>query len=287
MSVKHFLAKSCRNCIFAIVRNQSIMATYKKKGYKKVRKTGFDKVKEESLVAKSLEGADDIVIKSEKFLEKYQNKIFAAIGLIALAVVGYYYYHTNVVVPKRMEAANEMYVAQSLFEKAVNETDPAIKKDLFQKALEGSEGKYGFLDIIDEYGGTPSGKLARYYAGVAYYHLGEFDKAISELGKFKTKDEILQPLAYGVIGDSFLQLDQPEEALEYYEKASGFSSNDFTTPMFLMKAGKTALALYKDKGEKDYLDKAEKYFRRVVEDFPKSVYVEDAKIYLAEAQYGQ
>ncbi len=263
------------------------MATYKKKGYKKVKKTGLDKVAEKSLVAKSLEGADDIVVKSEKFLEKYQNKIFTAIGLIALAVVAYYYYHNNIVVPKRAEAANEMYVAQSLFEKAVDEKDPAVQKELFQKALQGDQGKYGFLDIIDEYGNTPSGKLAHYYAGVAYYHLGEFDKAIEELGKFKTKDEILQPLAYGMIGDSFLQLDQPEDALEYYEKAIDFSSNDFTAPMFLMKAGKTAMALYESTGEKKYLKKAEKYFKRIVEDYPKSDYTEDAKIYLAEAQYGQ
>jgi tetratricopeptide (TPR) repeat protein len=263
------------------------MATYKKKGFKKVKKTGFDKVKEESLVAKGLESADDIAIKSERFLEKYQNIIFAAIGIIALAVVGYYYYHNNVVIPKRMEAANEMYVAQNLFEKAVDETDPSIKKDLFRKALEGADGKYGFLDIIDEYGNTPSGKLAHYYAGVSYYHLGEFDKAISELSKFKSGDEILQPLAYGVIGDAFLQLDQPEDALEYYEKAIGFSSNDFTTPMFLMKAGKTALALYETRQDNKYLKKAEKYFKRIVEEYPKSHYSGDAKIYLAAVQYGQ
>jgi len=261
------------------------MATYKKKGYKKVKKTGLDRVAEKSLVAKGLESADDLVVKSERFLEKYQNHIFAAIAIIAVAVVGYYYYYQNVVIPKRVEAANEMAVAQSLFEKAVNEKDLKIKKDLFKKALEGDAGKYGFLDIMDEYPRTPSGKLAHYYAGVAYYHLGEFDKAISELSKYKSKDEILQPLAYGLIGDSFLQLDQPEDALEYYEKAIDFSSNDFTAPMFLMKAGKTALDLYEKTGDKKYIKKAEKYFRRIVEDYPKSIYKNDAEIYLAEAQH--
>jgi len=260
------------------------MATYRRKGYKKVKKTDIDRVAEKSLVAKSLESADDLVVKSEKFLEKYQNHIFAAIALIAVGAVAFYFYYNRVVVPKRMEAANEMYTAQALFEQAVNTSDLQTRKELFRKALEGDAGKYGFLDIMDEYPGTPSGKLAHYYAGVAYYHLGEFDKAIEELSRYKSKDEILQPMAYGLIGDSFLQLDQPEDALEYYEKAFRFSSNDFTAPMFLMKAGKTALELYKQTGDKKYAEQAAEYFNRIVEDYPASPYKADAEIYLAEAQ---
>ena len=260
------------------------MASYKKKGYKKIKKISIDKVAEKSLVAKGLEGADDLVIKSEKFLEKYQNYIYMVIGAVALLVVGIYFYYNNVLIPKRMEAANEMVTAQNLFEKAVDETDPETKKDLFRKALEGSEGKYGFLDIMDEYSGTPSAKLAHYYAGVSYYHLGEFDKAVSELSKFKSDDEILKPLALGLIGDSFLQLDQPEQALEYYEKAVKFSSNDFTAPMFIMKAGKTSLDLFKQTQDAKYLKKAKEYFKRIVEDYPKSIYKQDAEIYLTEAE---
>jgi hypothetical protein len=33
-----------------------------------------------------------------------------------------------------------------------------------------------------------------------------------------------------------------EEALKNYVKAAGINKNDFTTPRFLLKAGKTALA---------------------------------------------
>jgi hypothetical protein len=46
----------------------------------------------------------------------------------------------------------------------------------------------------------------------------------------------------------------PEEALKNYVKAAGINKNDFTTPRFLLKAGKTALAL----GKKE---DALKYFR--------------------------
>ena len=38
-----------------------------------------------------------------------------------------------------------------------NESD-----SLFRLALNGGEGKYGFLDIVDEYSGTKAANLANY-----------------------------------------------------------------------------------------------------------------------------
>ncbi len=263
------------------------MATYKKRGYKKERDNKISRVAQESLVAKSLESADDIAVKSEKFLEKHQNKIYTAILVVALLVVGYYFYHQRVVIPKRMEAANEMNTAQQLFEKAIKETDPTQQKQLFEQALNGAGGKYGFLDIEEEYSGTPSAKLAHYYAGVSYYYLGEFDKAIEELNRYKAKDEILHPMALGLIGESFLQLNQPEDALEYFEKAAKASENNFTTPLYWLKAGKTALYIYKTKGEKAYLKTAKEFFQKITDQYPDTDFAKDAEIYLAQAQYAK
>jgi predicted negative regulator of RcsB-dependent stress response len=42
------------------------------------------------------------------------------------------------------------------------------------------------------------------------------------------------------IGDAYAQNKQPEEALNNYLKAVAANNNDFTTPRFLLKAGKTA-----------------------------------------------
>jgi TolA-binding protein len=50
-------------------------------------------------------------------------------------------------------------------------------------------------------------------------------------------------LAKGAIGDAYSQKNQPQEALENYVKAAESNKNDFTTPRFLLKAGKVALTL--------------------------------------------
>ena len=50
---------------------------------------------------------------------------------------------------------NEMFQAQQYFDQAVAGTD---KDSLYNLALNGGEGKYGMLDIADEYSGTHSRK---------------------------------------------------------------------------------------------------------------------------------
>ena len=50
-------------------------------------------------------------------------------------------------------------------------------------------------------------------------------------------------MALGAIGDAFAQKNQPKEALEYYVKAADANKDEFTTPRYLLKAGKTAYAL--------------------------------------------
>jgi len=54
---------------------------------------------------------------------------------------------------------------------------------------------------------------------------------------------MLSALAKGAIGDAYAQQNKSKEALDYYLKAAESSKNDFTTPRYLLKAGKTSLAL--------------------------------------------
>jgi tetratricopeptide (TPR) repeat protein len=54
---------------------------------------------------------------------------------------------------------------------------------------------------------------------------------------------MLAPIAKGAIGDAFSELGQNEEALNYYITAAELRTNDFTTPVFLMKAANAAYSL--------------------------------------------
>lgn len=224
------------------------MATYSKRGYKapkekEVKEEGVEAViidEKDSTTAEVFSKLDETATITEDWVAKNQKIIIGLVAVAALVTIGYLAYQRFIAAPKQDEAANEMFVAQQNFQKA---TEGVASDSLYKLSLNGSEGKFGFLKIADEYSGTDAGNLANYYAGIAYLNTGKYTEAIDYLSKFKSDDIVLSALAKGAIGDAYSQKNQPKEALENYVKAAGSNKNDFTTPRFLLKAGKTALAL--------------------------------------------
>jgi len=255
------------------------MATYKKKGYKKEKKKTDDLsyLKEESTTVEVFSNLDEGANKVEKFLEKNQKWIFSGILAIIVLVAGYMWYSSNVIEPREEKAINEMLTAQQYFDKAINATDDKTMKENFDKALNGADGKYGFEQVSNKFSGTKAANLAHYYMGVINYKNREFKKAVDELSKFKADDDVLQPTAYGLIGDAFLELNQHKDALSYYEKAAKYSDNEFTAPRYYFKVAKVAM----QNGDKS---KAKKYFEIIKEKYPNSREANDIDIYLAQVK---
>lgn len=253
------------------------MATYKKKGYKpKNKEEQQNAVEENSTTAEVFNTLDEGAGKTEAWVARNQKYIFIIIGVAALVILGYLAYQEFIQDPKEAEAANEMFTAQQYFEEALN-SQGAQSDSLYNMALTGGQGKFGFEDIIENYGSTKSGNLARYYAGMAYLSTNQYQKAIEHLDDFKSDDEILAPLAKGGIGDAFMQLDQPEEALGYYEEAAKMRDNNFTTPKFLLKAAITAISLGNGSA-------AEKHLNRIEQEYPSSAEANKVAAYLGQAQ---
>lgn len=251
------------------------MATYKKRGFKpKTKAERDDLLEQQSKTAEVFNTLDEKASKTEEWAIKNQKYIFIIVGLAAVIVLGYLGYNKFIAEPKASEAMNEMYTAQKYFDQAVNGTE---KDSLYTLALNGGEGKFGMLDIINEYKGTPAGNLAYYYAGMAYLNLRDYPNAITYLEDFSSEDIILSAIAKGGIGDAFAQLNQPENALEYYEKAIAVSDNEFTAPMYLFKAGNIAL----DLGENE---KALKYFKRIKDEFSTSTEATNIDVFIGKAE---
>ena len=225
------------------------MATYKKRGAKKTQNTK-DSQATESRTEEVFSNLDTGASRLEHWIATYQRQIFGIIFGIIIVVLGYLGYQSLILNPKIDEANTEIFQAQDFFEKGLADED--LRDSLFQNALNGANGKYGFLDIIDNYGGTPAANLATYSSGMIYLHLGEFELAIDFLEDFDSSDPLLSPLALGGIGDAFAELEQLSSALNYYQKALSFSDNKITYPRYLRKAGLVALSLGDKKTAKSY-----------------------------------
>lgn len=255
------------------------MATYKKRGNKKVKKeVEHTTIEEQSTTAEVFNTLDETASKSEQWIEKNSKILFGAFILILALILGYGAYKKYIVEPKEIEAADELAYPKSFYNQA--EIATVAKDSLYNLALNGADGKYGLLDIIDNYGSTKAGNLAKYMAGISYLKMKDYKNAITNLNDFTTEDEMLGGLALGNIGDAFAEIEQPEQALEYYIKAADFKSNDFTSPIYLMKAGNTALDLKQYK-------KAEELFTRIKNKHYQSDEAKEVDTYITKAKLAQ
>lgn len=261
------------------------MATYNKRGYKAPKPEAEKPVEEgfledvnvddkDSTTAGVFNSLDETASKTEDWVIKNQKVIFGTIGVVALLAVGYILYGTFVSEPKEEKAAEDMFVAQQNFQKAL---DGQKADSLFTLSLKGSEGKFGFVDIAKEYSGTDAGNLANYYAGIAYLNTGKYAEAVEHLDKFKSSDKFLSVMAVGAKGDAMSEQNKPAEALELYLEASNKNKNDFTTPMYLLKAAKTAIALNKK-------EDAVKYLNDIKDNYPSSTEAQSLDAWFGLAQ---
>jgi len=251
------------------------MATYKKRGYKpKTEKEKTEVIEENSTTAEVFNTLDDSANKTEDWISDNQNIILSVVGAIALGVLGYLGYDKFIAEPKAEEAMNEMYTAQKYFNEAVTSE---AQDSLYNLAINGGEGKFGMVDIASEYGSTPAGNLANYYAGMAYLNTKDYTNAVKYLSEFNTDDPVLGPVAKGGVADAFVQLNQLEDALDYYEQAISASTNDYTTPMYLFKAGNVAHSLGQE-------EKALEYFKRIKTEFSNSDQAKNIEIFIGRAE---
>ncbi|CAM1344100.1 tetratricopeptide repeat protein [Tenacibaculum amylolyticum] len=261
------------------------MATYKKRGYKPKKEKVVEEAIEETFdesqsdVAKAFDGLDEAANKSEQWIEKNSRPLFYGLVAIAGLILAYLLYTKFIAEPTEIEASNELAYPRTFFDQA--ETAAGVKADsLYTLGLEGGDGKYGFLDIASTFSGTKAGNIANYYAGISYLKMKNYKEAIEYLSKFSSDDELLGPTALGAIGDAFADINQPKDALDYYEKAANKQANDFTTPLFLFKAGQTAMQL-------NEFSKAESLFTQIKDNYATTQIGRNIDKYINSAKYAQ
>ena len=210
----------------------------------------------------NLESIEHVLTDSEKFVEKNQKIIINAVAGVLLVILAVMSYNRFIMEPKEIDAQSQLFAGEMLFE-----------KDSFQLAVEGDGTFMGFEYIVDKYGATPSGNLAKYYAGISYSKMGEYDKAIDFLSKFDADSEMMAPIKEGAIGDCYVELGDFNKAISAFKKAASYD-NDFTAPIYLKKCG----IAYEANGN---ATEAMKCYEKIQEKYPNSGEASDVKKYIA------
>jgi tetratricopeptide (TPR) repeat protein len=184
-----------------------------------------NKAKNSTQQGEAIENVEQILSKSEAFIEKYQNQILISVGAVVLVVLAAMGYSRFILEPQEVEAQKLMYKGEQYF-----------AADSFRLAVDGDGDFMGFKYIMDEFGATKSANLAAYYTGISYMRLGQFEEAIDYLNDFDSDDQLIAPVALGAKGDCYMELGKYDKAYSCFKDASDYE-NEFTTPIHLQKAG--------------------------------------------------
>ena len=181
-----------------------------------------------------------------------RNAVLGVLVILLLGVGGLIGYRQLFVKPREVQAQNRIVQPQQAF---------AV--DSFSLALNGNSLKTGFLQICDDFGMTPTGKLAHGYAAICQLQLGNFDEAIKHGKKYRSDDEWLDARILGVIANAYTEKGDFTNGIKYYVQAAEASDNALTTPENYYMAGQAAME------EQKFAD-AMKYFQQIKERYPQS-----------------
>lgn len=130
--------------------------------------------------------------------------VIGVILVVAAFVLSYLFIYKNPHVEKAFEAYNGVET------QALNDSTAAAQ----------------YMQVADQYKGDDAGKLAALSAGEALYNQGRYEEAAQYLARFSSKDNVLEANALVLTGDCYVNLENYDEALNYYQKAVRKADNN-------------------------------------------------------------
>ena len=208
----------------------------------------------------------DKLTSTESFIDKYKKPIIIGASALVVVVLGIVGYQKLVAEPHELESREVYWPAYYEFE-----------QDSMALAITGSEDFDGMEDIADEYAGTSGGNIANYTMGLAAMDEAQYEDALDYFDECDFEDIVVGSMVIGLKGDCYVELDDYGTAAEMFEEAAAREVNEFTSPMYLLKAGLTYEAL-------DQNDDALVAYEKIKNDWSKSDEAQDIDKYIARVK---
>lgn len=208
-------------------------------------------------------------------LHDREVKITLAVALgAAVIAAGLYQYQKH----QTQEGARAFSQAQEIFEAPVlaelpegaerpTITSYATAAEKYQKAATAFDG------VASRFGGSPVGLRSRYYASLSRLQTGDqarAEKDLQDLASGGGEDRLVRGLARLALAEAYRRRGDVEKAAAGYRQVADDASSDVPRDHALMRLA----SLLED--ARRYHEAASAY-QRVVEEFPNSVYLADAR----------
>ena len=204
--------------------------------------------------------------KAQVWYDENKKRVSTAAGIVAVLAVALWFYSNN------MRANDDR--ATSELAKVFTFYD----NGQYQIAINGIPEKNvtGLQSIVDNYGSTKAGNIAKFYLANAYYNSQNYDKALQYFSDFSGGgNALVENSAIAGIGACYEAKGDFKKAAENYEKAALKNSEDPNAADNLVNAARN----FGKSGDKN---RAVELLKKVKKDYPTSTAARDVDRYLAE-----
>jgi len=164
---------------------------------------------------------------AQKFIEENKQTLLLTIGAIAVVILAIVWY------------ANKKAEDNLLASAQVSQIIPLFDQGQFQKAIDGEPGTQlvGLTNIVDNYGSTDQGEIAKIYLAHSHYALGEYEKALESYSDYSGDSKLHQATSYAGMAACYEQMENYNDAADYFKKAAQTYEIESQTADFLLNAG--------------------------------------------------
>ena len=199
------------------------------------------------------------------YYEEHKRPIGIIATVVAIAIIAL------LVIVKNRSDANKSAMLQ------LGQVQEVFATGQYQAAIDGVPGRNipGLKAIVENFGSSRGGELARFMLASAYFELKMYDEALREFEDFSAPDAMLAASRFAGIAQCYEARGNHKDAAEYFEKAAGEDAKGIAAPDYLSQAARN----YGLAGEKE---RAIELYRRLKKNYASSSYAREADRFIAQ-----
>lgn len=200
--------------------------------------------------------------------EKFKNNKFFRFGSIALSalligVVVFLGYKQFIWKPDNEKSKSSWNVPLNFIVKE-QIANSSQNKNLKNDTLPAIDPIKKLQGAVKKYDGKIGGEISKYILATQYMRNGKYKQALVLLEDISVEDTYMSAMIVGLQGDCKSEMKKYAEAIELYDEASKINENNFTSPMYLFKAGLNSEKLKKNA-------EATAYYEEIAFHYPNSL----------------
>lgn len=209
----------------------------------KRKKISKKKIKEDKLIT--------YYSKALEFVDTYSKQIIIGIGVLAVIIAGTVIYQNK--------AAADNIAATTALSKII----PNYEQKNYQSAIEGQPGTdlIGLKNIVENYGSSAQGEVAKLYLGNSYYYTGKYDEALKVYSEMSNSQPSLSAAAFAGQGACFEAKNDFAQAAEKFEKAAHVYKFNALNSSYLLHSGINYIKAKNYDSAKTVLDLVKKEYK--------------------------